>query len=62
MTHLLPFPGVVDEHETTPYYYVPTDGKNVTTLSYANGPRGLKAGEDRANPTNAETGEMLILC
>ena len=37
--------------------FVPKDNKNMTTLSYANGPGGLKPGESRSDPTNDVTGE-----
>ena len=47
------FPGVVDSYSM---YYVPTDQKHMTVLSYANGPGGIREGEDRPNPTNDITG------
>lgn len=45
--------GIVNEY--TEYYYEPLDGKKMTTLMYANGPKGLRDGQNRTDPGTMDT-------
>ena len=50
--------GVLDEYSEL--WYVPQDGKKMTTMSYANGPGGLEPGQNRTDPNPTDTGRDYV--